>query len=420
MKRIISCAAAIAAAAAIIGLLWYFLADHTPKAAKTYMKEHPYTFDTHRDLGEEQQESYLYNGGCVFLAWPKIKNQETDQAVSQFVQTAKDTFDTFIAEEGTGIPRLTVDYQAVQKENYGVLTLSYGIGRYEETGEGKDTLWAEKEYYLGENAELLGLDGVLGADSETKINLLLKSSDRTTDNLEGFTLRDDTLTLQWADAVEFLSVSAIARAGTIDPDKPMIALTFDDGPGKYSRQFADLLEQYNAHATFFVLGLNVANYSESLKYVYEKGNEIGSHTYSHKNLLKLSESGIRNEIQRSREAIKEAIGVYPTVLRTPYGNSNETVLKIADEPIIKWNVDTEDWRSRNAQAVKEEILKGAGDGNIILMHEIYESTYEGLALALRELTAQGYQMVTVSELMDYRGVSPENKVYHAFPPSNEG
>ena len=85
--------------------------------------------------------------------------------------------------------------------------------------------------------------------------------------------------------------------------------------------------------------------------------------------------------------------------------------------MIDWSVDTEDWKSRNAQAVKTEILNNVKDGDIVLMHEIYESTYEGLAMALKELSAKGYQFVTVSELMRYRGVEPKPKIYHSFYPA---
>lgn len=140
----------------------------------------------------------------------------------------------------------------------------------------------------------------------------------------------------------------------------------------------------------------------------------------HKNLNKLTEAEIKKEITDASDAIYKAIGAYPTLVRTPYGNANEKVFSVLQSPMIKWNVDTEDWKSRNAQAVKTEIVKNIKDGDIVLMHEIYESTYEGLALALEELSRQGYQFVTVSELMRYRGITPENKIYHSFPPDKTG
>lgn len=194
----------------------------------------------------------------------------------------------------------------------------------------------------------------------------------------------------------------------------IVALTFDDGPGRYSREFADLLTRYGARATFFVLGANVKNFAEDLQYVYEQGNEIASHTMRHKNLDLLSTADIEKEIDQAAEAIHDAIGVYPTLVRTPYGNANDKVMKVIDGPMIKWSVDTEDWKSRNAQAVKNEIIKGCGDGEIILLHEIYASSLEGLELALKELSAKDYQFVTVSELMQYRGVTPECKHYYSI------
>jgi peptidoglycan/xylan/chitin deacetylase (PgdA/CDA1 family) len=148
------------------------------------------------------------------------------------------------------------------------------------------------------------------------------------------------------------------------------------------------------------------------------GNEIGSHTQSHKNLNKLSTNAVKEELDDAADAIYQAIGSYPALVRTPFGNANSQVMKIIDGPMIKWSVDTMDWKSRNAQAVKTELVENVKDGDIVLLHEIYESSYEGLKLAMDELAAKGYQFVTVSELMRYRGVEPEMKHYTAFYPQD--
>lgn len=424
MKRLISCVAAIAVVAAVIGMIVYFVAGGT-SPAKKLMKEHPYTFLEGKTLGKEKQESRVEEkSGVVYAAYPKTKNTVTDQTIASYLEDAEEQFRVFMSEQAgkesseTRIPRLVFDYKTEQGENYCALTCFYEIAALTQKGEGAATISDEITYYIDANGSILDLDGVLGEDSEKKLNLMLKSSNKTTEDMECFTVNGDRLTLRWADGEKEFSVKAVERAGLIDPTQPMIALTFDDGPGRYSKQFADLLAQYNGHGTFFVLGSNVPNFSESLKYVYEMGNEIGSHTQSHKNLNKLSESEIRQEINSAAEAIHDAIGAYPTVIRTPYGNANDTVMDIIDGPMIKWSVDTLDWKSRNAQAVKNEIVNNVKDGDIVLLHEIYETSYEGLSMALKELSAQGYQFVTVSELMEYRNVAKEAKHYYSCYPQN--
>jgi peptidoglycan/xylan/chitin deacetylase (PgdA/CDA1 family) len=203
----------------------------------------------------------------------------------------------------------------------------------------------------------------------------------------------------------------VKKANLIDPEKPMVAMTFDDGPGGYSKKLADLFTKYNGRATFFVLGSLVPNYDESLKYVYEQGHEVGSHTYSHKNLNILSKEGVQKEVDKAREAIHDAIGVYPTVTRTPYGNANKTVMEILDGPMIHWSVDTLDWQSRDTAKIEKKILGNIRNGDIVLMHEIYGFTYQAVVNTIDDLAKKGYQFVTVSELLLYNDIEPEGIIY---------
>lgn len=416
MKRLIGCIAAIGAVALVIGIGVYFTLGASP--AKKLMKEQPYTFsEIDKNIGKEKQESYVKDGGCVFTAYPETGNKATDSALKQYVDDALALLDTHLTElektDSDLIPRLVVDYSTEIWENATGIRIFYELT---DIGEGENqTISAGKNYfYLDAESNLLDLNGLLGEESDQKIAQMLKAYNRSFDDITAFQLSEDTLNLYWADGQEQLSVSAIRRAGVIDPDKPMIALTFDDGPGRYSRDFADLLTRYGARGTFFVLGMNVENFAEDLKYVYEQGNEIASHTMRHKNLNLLSTAEIQKEIDQAANAIHDAIGVYPTLVRTPYGNANDKVMNVINGPMIKWSVDTLDWKTRDAQSVKNEIIKGADDGEIILLHEIYESSLDGLEMALKELSAEGYQFVTVSELMQYRGVTPECKHYYSI------
>ena len=417
-NKLIRCIALLVALAAVVGIAVYFTAGGMNPARKM-MKAHPYTFRTEKTVGKEVRDRYVKDKiGIVYTARPKLGEEETDRAVTDYLNAAKEEFRVFTEAQPAGIPRLIFDYTTQKTDGYTALRCFYELATMEKDGTAVSAVKKERTFYLDADGKLLDLDGVLGENSEKKLNLMLSNGNRSTEDLECFTVNGDVLTLQWADESREFSVKAIERASLIDPNKPMIALTFDDGPGRYSKDFADLLAEHHGHATFFVLGSNVPNFTENLQYVYEMGNEIASHTHRHKDLNTLSEEGIRKELDDAAEAIHEAIGVYPTLVRTPYGNANKKVMKVLDGPMIKWSVDTEDWKSRDAQSVKNELLKNTKDGDILLLHEIYGSTLEGLRLAIGELADQGYQFVTVSELMSYRGVEPEAKHYYSFYPED--
>ncbi len=183
-----------------------------------------------------------------------------------------------------------------------------------------------------------------------------------------------------------------------------IALTFDDGPSNsQTDRLLDILDGNNAKATFFVLGKSVGNGSDCLKRMIELGMEIGSHGYDHTQLTKLDNSALEKHIQDTNAKIKEASGAEPTLLRPPYGSYNEAVKSAAGVPIVLWSVDTLDWKSRNADAVYSETMRSVRDGSIILYHDIYESTVDAIERLLPELKAEGYELVTVSELAEIKG-----------------
>ena len=193
----------------------------------------------------------------------------------------------------------------------------------------------------------------------------------------------------------------------IDPSLPMVAITYDDGPGPgTTSRILDVYEKYGVVCTFFELGQNVDNIegaSDLLKRELSLGCEIGTHSYSHPDLYTLSEESIKNEADKSISAIEKATGQKPTVFRAPYGNGNDNISKIFGLPGFNWSVDTLDWSSRNADSVVS-IIKGSGDmdGGIILMHSIYDSTAEATEEIVPWLIDQGYQLVTISELMEYK------------------
>lgn len=203
----------------------------------------------------------------------------------------------------------------------------------------------------------------------------------------------------------------------IDPSRPMVALTFDDGPfPKTSNRILDCLEKYGVTATFFELGQNVAAYPDVVKREAELGMEIGSHSWSHPDLKKLKPKQVKKQIDKTNNALKKACGQTASVFRPPYGNNSNVVEKYANAPIVLWSVDTLDWKSRKAKSVMK-VVKGVKnlDGRVILMHSIYDSTAKAVEQMVPWLLKEGYQLVTVSELLQYKyNETPKNGKFYGY------
>lgn len=198
-----------------------------------------------------------------------------------------------------------------------------------------------------------------------------------------------------------------AETRYIDPYKPMVALTYDDGPyPKVSNRILNCLSKHDSVATFFMLGENVKRYPKVVKRKAQLGMEIGSHTWSHPNLFELKKKEVKKEINKTNNALINACGQSATVFRPPYGNIDEKILKWVDMPAVLWSVDTLDWKSRKAKSVvsvvKKEHKKNGLDGKVILMHSLYPSTAKATEILVPWLKKQGYQLVTVSELLEYK------------------
>ena len=185
---------------------------------------------------------------------------------------------------------------------------------------------------------------------------------------------------------------------TLDPDRPMVALTFDDGPNANTSRVLDILEKYNVKATFFVLGTNIEGYEDTILRMKELGMEIGNHMYSHKLMTRLTEEEITSEIKKVDDLVFNIINRYPTLIRPSYGTSNKRMLKIIDRPVIIWDIDTLDWKYHNSTRISNKILDKVSDGDIVLMHDIYSATANSLEITIPKLLDKGYQLVTVSEL----------------------
>ena len=201
----------------------------------------------------------------------------------------------------------------------------------------------------------------------------------------------------------------------LDPDKPMAAFTFDDGPNAPTTdRILNTLEKYGCSATFFIVGSRTknSNHAECVKKMAENGFEIGNHTYDHKHYG----SDVKaQDISKCSDKLFEVSGQYSSVFRPTGGYITDEIKKSCNMPLILWNVDTQDWRSKNASKVYSHLKKDIEDGSVILMHDIYKSTAEAVEKAVPELVKSGWQIVNVSELAYYSGVDLQNgRPYYSF------
>lgn len=205
--------------------------------------------------------------------------------------------------------------------------------------------------------------------------------------------------------------------GSYNPDmkRPMLALTFDDGPGKYTEELLDCLEENNARATFFMLGQNVQEYPDIPKRMLEIGCELGSHSWDHPDLMTISLEEVASQFDRTDNALIEACGQAATVARAPYGSSDQSVYDTVGKPFFMWSLDTLDWSTRSVEKNYEVVMEGdLTDGSIILMHDIHPETVEATIRLIPDLIEKGYKLVTLSELAEAKDVELQNACYVEF------
>ena len=211
---------------------------------------------------------------------------------------------------------------------------------------------------------------------------------------------------------------AETASSTVDPSKPMIALTFDDGPrASVTNRILDSLSQYGGRATFFMVGTNVPHNGDVIRRMVAQGCEVANHTNDHKYISKLSSDGIVSQVSAVNQKVAAVCGVSPVVMRPPGGYVDAHSLSVLGSmgmPAIMWSIDTRDWQHRNAQRTINNVLSQVKDGDIILMHDIYDATADAAVVLIPELTARGYQLVTVSELAAARGGMSAGHKYSQF------
>lgn len=202
------------------------------------------------------------------------------------------------------------------------------------------------------------------------------------------------------------------------PPKGYLALTFDDGPWpKTTEALLDGLAQRGVKATFFLVGEQVADHQDTVRRMADEGHQIGLHTWHHVSLQGMTREEIAAQLGKTQQTIQAVVGPEELMLRPPYGFVDEPLKQWAKTPIVCWSVDTEDWKDQNVERIVQTVTQQAEDGDIILMHDIFETSVTAALACVDRLMAQGYYFVTVEELFALRGEVPqEGGVYLSLPP----
>ena len=190
----------------------------------------------------------------------------------------------------------------------------------------------------------------------------------------------------------------------LDPNKPMVALTFDDGPSKHTDRLLDIFAANGGKGTFFVVGNLIENRSDTVERIAVEGHQVAGHSWDHRQLTKLGVEEVTHQIMATRAKIYEATGADATVLRPPYGSVNEEVKNVCAQlgvTIVNWSMDTLDWKNKDADKIYNTIMTEVKDGDIILCHDLHGTTVDAMERVIPALIEQGYQLVTVSELISY-------------------
>lgn len=200
---------------------------------------------------------------------------------------------------------------------------------------------------------------------------------------------------------------------TLDKTKPAVALTFDDGPSNQTGRILDALEKDGGLATFFLVGDRVEKYAETAQREYASGCLVGTHMYSHTKLTDMTAAEVENELNQCRAIHLSVIGAQPSVARPPYGSANATVREALNLPLINWSLNSNDWETRDADRIYNDVMNNIQDGDIVLFHDLKDFSASAIERIVPALAKQGYQLVTVQELFELKGRTLEPGVLYS-------
>lgn len=357
--------------------------------------------DTKTNHVETIIEQNLNSNICI--NYPITNISKLDKLIEESVLNIHDDFKNNILSTLNNKSELNIDYSYYEVNNYTMITLTSYINNTIETNNFIQTF-----LYDNNKNKLLNIDDVID-NLNTKYfsfdenYFYLYNNQKNTIETKKYNINELDLKIDISNN-NTIKTENITKTKTkvLDPNNKYIALTFDDGPSIYTEKIIELLKEYDVNATFFILGNKVEMYKDVLKKSIEYGNEIGNHSYNHKWLIKLDDESIKNQIDKTQEIIKNALGYTPTLFRPTYGSLNENVKKDTNLKIILWNVDTLDWKYKNVNSIVKRATKNLKDGNIILMHETYKRSYEALKKIIPIVKEKGFTFVTISELEEIR------------------
>lgn len=345
------------------------------------------------------------NSEFISINYPKTGIKKLDNHIKKRIDETINTFYNINNEE----KELNIDYTYnVINENYINISLINYLSYDNHQKEDIDTFVFDKS-----NNKLLKISDILNISDELKKEItdqfIFDETHITFFSIQNNKVTEKKIKLDNTNSKISINKKAVEQSTiyemvnkVIDTTKPVIALTFDDGPSKYTKDIVELLKNYDCNATFFVLGNKVSIYKDTLKNSITLGNEIGNHTYNHKWLSRLGIDDIKQQIDKTQNIIKEELNYTPVLLRPTYGSLNKKIRNNTDLEIVLWNVDTLDWKIKSSKKIAERALTKIKDGSIILMHDTHERTYEALKIMIPKLLEDGYQFVTVSELNKIR------------------
>ena len=216
----------------------------------------------------------------------------------------------------------------------------------------------------------------------------------------------------------FLCLSLLSIPAAQAEQAKYVALTFDDGPsGRFTRRLLAGLEERQVHATFLLCGYRLEIYPKLAKQIHAAGHEIGLHGYSHKNMATLSQKELQKEIASTRSLLPT--GCEAVFLRPPGGSGTRLLEQVAAKEglaLLLWSVDPRDWAVHDAAAVEAAVVSQVRDGDVILLHDLSDSSVDAALSIIDRLQEEGFQFATVSQLASLRGVIPQpGKTYTCFP-----
>ena len=439
-----------------MGVLFYFHSTQPPAQRPTVLEDEKYYFADSRYAGIRSKfVTRDTKHEKVSIEYPITSNSKINKLIARTIDRADGDF----RHTATNAPTFdrpmteTISYQVTHNNS---VALSIIVNIKQDMHGAHPVSLTHFWTFDKKSGEVIGLDN-LTEKSEEAIKAIVAAARHdvaqtikqrqqpeanldemiTKEALSNFTITDDGNTLAWpigqasllpsaygemtikvptATVAKYLQNSTAQKLASFpEPPEPkpapaaptaanpgkVIALTFDDGPGPYTAHLLDILNQHDTKATFFLIGSKVSAQADVLRRMHAHGHQLGNHSWSHPELPKLPVNQIASEIDRTNDAIKQAAGVTPAILRPPYGAVNSAVLeqlRLRGMSSILWSVDTRDWADRNSDIVCSRAVAGAHPGAIILMHDIHQTSVNAVPCILNALKQQGYSFVTIQRL----------------------